>query len=257
MMKKNHAAKRSWRVLALALCLAMLVGLLPTVALALDTTIDAPVTLRDGSVYNISGTATLNAPITVESGYVRITGGGTLLRGSTYTNGNMITVNSGATLILDNVTVDGNNVAAPNYCGINVSGTLLMNEGTFLEKHNSDSDSSLSDHGSAVRVNSNAEVVMNGGEIRNCVARNYGNIFIDTNGSFVMKGGKISANSLTLSENYGGGAFYVRGTLSIDGGSICDHANIPSYGGAIYCTSNGTVGPVKIYAQNCLQAPAE
>ena len=34
MMKKDHTAKRSWRVLALALCLAMLAGLLPTVALA-------------------------------------------------------------------------------------------------------------------------------------------------------------------------------------------------------------------------------
>ena len=51
MMKKNHAAKRSWRVLALALCLAMLVGLLPTVALA-----DVSSTIKlDNATYYDSG----------------------------------------------------------------------------------------------------------------------------------------------------------------------------------------------------------
>ena len=80
MMKKNHAAKRSWRVLALALCLAMLVGLLPTVALAAvdetwadGKTISSTTTLSGGTeskpyTFTVTGTVTVNELIQV-TGY--------------------------------------------------------------------------------------------------------------------------------------------------------------------------------------------
>lgn len=239
MMKKDHAAKRSWRVLALALCLAMLVGLLPTVALAAE--INDAVIMENGTVTNpasltINETTTLNVPITVKSGYARITGGGTLVRGSSLT-GAMITVESGATLILDNVTVDGEQISGSGYRGIYVDGTLIMGQGAVLKNHyNSSSE------GSALHIASNAKVEMNGGEIANNSSYNYGNIYIYDNAQFTMNGGEIHDNTLTCNGEYGGGAFYVRGgTLTVNGGSIYNHTNITSRGGAIYCSSYGTV----------------
>ena len=252
MMKKNHAAKRSWRVLALALCLAMLVGLLPTVALAAvdetwadGKTISSTTTLSGGTeskpyTFTVTGTVTVNELIQV-TGYVRITGGGTLLRGNGNTTNAMFSVRNGATLILDNITVDGNNVATTSqaYCGVNVNqyGKLVMEEGAVLKNHKKDPSVGL---GSALYVSGTVEV--NGGEIAGCSCKNRGNIYLSDDAQFTMNGGKIHDNTLTFNGSYGGGAFYVRGgTLTINGGSIYNHKNIPNPGGAIYCSSYGTV----------------
>ena len=65
MMKKNHAAKRSWRVLALALCLAMLVGLLPTVALA---DVSSTIKLDNATYYDSGALKSINITYTGWSG---------------------------------------------------------------------------------------------------------------------------------------------------------------------------------------------
>lgn len=156
----------------------------------------------------------------------------------------MIVVSSGGTLTLDDITIDGGNSKDVLTWGIVVEsgGKLLIKEGAVLQNHKKATGSGASNlhsYGSVLHVS--GSVVMDGGEIKNCECRNYGNILIDNNAEFTMNGGIIHNNSLANVGTYGGGAFYVYGVLRINGGTISNHTNITNYGGAIYCTSDGTV----------------
>lgn len=222
------------RILSLFLCIVMLISMLPTSALAVNLSEDInsntvwndgdvisdPVTLSGGTesepvTISVNGIVTVNAAITV-TGHVRITGGGTLVRGSGKTDIVMISVSNGASLVLDNITLDGNNVESSTY-GISVSfgGLLTINEGAVLENYKRN-NSGVSSNVLYI----NGEAIMNGGQIINNTGRNYGNIYLDYNASFTMNGGLICNNTLFLDSFYGGGAFYVRGILTINGGTI-------------------------------------
>jgi len=241
------------RILSILMTVLMVITLLPTTALAKDyggTIIANDVTWQQGDkiilpgvtldgsrkplTVTVTGTVDMAAGITVQ-GNVTIKGGGTLLR--TGNTASMLDVKSGASLTLENIRVDGNNIEVEDKYGIKVaaSGKLTISEGTVLSRHKN-----TSNDGSALYVL--GSVLMNGGTIENNTSDSYGNIYLRGGASFVLNGGTVRNNTLTDGGQYGGGAFYVRDAeLTVNGGTISGQTNIPGWGGAIYCSSYGTV----------------
>ena len=239
------------RMICMLLTIVMLVGLLPVTAFA-DSTITENTVWNDGAEINnavtidggtqsspvmitVNGTVTVNAAITI-TGHVCITGGGTLQRG---TGGfAMLKVNNGGSLTTYNVTIDGNTMVGSYNRGIEVAsgGFLVINEGTVLRNHTPEGS-----EGSVLQIY--GSVVMNGGIIENNRNDKYGNIYLRDGATFTMNGGIVRNNTLRLTSTnqYGGGAFYVRdATFTMNGGSISGH-HINAWGGAIYCTSYAKV----------------
>ena len=97
-------------------------------------------------------------------------------------------------------------------------------------------------HGSAIYVNG-ATVNMYGGTITGNVGKNYGTVDVSDRAVFNMYGGSVSGNTLSNVGSYGGGGFYVKGTLNVYGGSITGNYT-GGKGGGIYCSSYGTVNLV-------------
>lgn len=242
------------RMICMLLAIVMLIGLLPVAVFAdsVQGTITENTVWNDGDVISsavtisggtqsspvmitVNGTVTVNAAIAI-TGHVCITGGGTLQRG---TGGfAMLKVNNGGSLTTYNVTIDGNAMVGSYNRGIEVAsgGSLVINEGTVLRNHTPEGS-----NGSVLQVF--GSVVMNGGIIENNRNDKYGNIYLRDGATFTMNGGIVRNNTLRLTSTnqYGGGAFYVRdATFTMNGGSISGH-HINAWGGAIYCTSYAKV----------------
>jgi len=242
------------RMICMLLAIVMLIGLLPVAVFAdsVQGTITENMVWNDGDVISsavtisggtqsspvmitVNGTVTVNAAIEI-TGHVCITGGGTLQRG---TGGfAMLKVNDGGSLTTYNVTIDGNTMVGSYNRGIEVAsgGSLVINEGTVLRNHTPEGS-----EGSVLQIY--GSVVMNGGIIENNRNDKYGNIYLRDGATFTMNGGIVRNNTLRLTSTnqYGGGAFYVRdATFTMNGGSISGH-HINAWGGAIYCTSYAKV----------------
>ena len=156
----------------------------------------------DGVIY-ICGQVTVDSALTVE--------GATIERAEGY-NGTLISVyGADANLTLEHTTIDGNNetVDYGSYLVfITNGGTLNIEEGTELANNRA----------TAVYVNINSNLNMNGGAIRNnTAAQNFGGGGIYNGGTTIVNGGEISGN---ISSIWGGGILSERGSVTLNGGEI-------------------------------------
>lgn len=204
--------------------------------------------------------------------------GYTITRSDSF-GGVMFTVDNSATLTLKNVTVNGN---SENYPGQTdsivsiVSGQLTLDDGAVLTANSarntdgaaikagpadaSSSNSALilmndgaeisdciGNNGGAVYLGNNAQMIMNGGSIKNCKASYDGGAVAvaKATSKFTMAGGEITGCSCSLRDTgYAGSAVYAGyGTTAITGGTITGNTNMSDLG-AVYValTANVTMG---------------
>lgn len=199
-----------------------------------ETVITDSLNITEPTIIDVSGKVSVESPIII-SASVTLTGGGTLARETS--SGCLIRVDDGGKLSLEDVTFDGNSVHADG----NNSAAIYVNDGGSVTMHDGaaiiNNKKSASDRGGAVHM-AGGTFEMNGGEISGSEAESYGGaIYLDFNSEFIMNGGTIK-NNRSFDTSYGGGAFYVRGKLTINGGTI--EANSSPVGGAIYNSSYGT-----------------
>jgi len=202
-------------------------------------------TLTDCEV-TVTGTVTLTGMLAC-SGEVVFSGDGTLVSPSgTFA----LTTAADALVTIDGITIDGNNSGR----GVAVSGEgsmVTMKSGKIMNCV-TNADTTTSTRGSAVCIGAtpgvndytNAEFVMEGGEISNNTSNQYGGaVYINgRNGgisaAFTMTGGMINNNhqTSTSTSDFGGGAVYCRGNLMMTGGTITENT-AEIQGGAIYFVS--------------------
>lgn len=156
----------------------------------------------DGVIY-ICGTVTVDSSLTVN--------GATIKRADSF-NGKLISIDgSNGKLTLRNTTIDGGNVevAYGSYLlFVTNGGTLTIENGTEI----------LNNKTSAVYVNNNSYLTMNGGAIKsNSTTDGFGGGGICSCGTTVINGGEISNNTAST---WGGGILSERGTLTLKGGEI-------------------------------------
>lgn len=216
------------RILSSLLALAMLVGMLPTVAFATDNN---PDTSEWTSVAD-----TLDGSIFEADGDYQLTGNTQLITEN-------ITVDYGETLNLD---LNGYTLTAAT--GVKVDGfqhgsVIMVEDGGVLNLYDSSGTNAgtiTGGEGTCVRLSS-----------VNSVGQYYGGGVFVQGGSFTMYGGTISDNYVTpdalvnLSTNSGGGGVCVSksGTFTMNGGSISGN----SY---LYVSGNGDVsGGGGVYVQ--------
>ncbi len=156
----------------------------------------------DGVIY-ICGTVTVDSSLTVN--------GATIKRADSF-DGKLISIDgSNGKLTLRNTTINGGNVevAYGSYLlFVTNGGTLTIENGTEI----------LNNKTSAVYVNNNSYLTMNGGAIKsNSTTDDFGGGGICSCGTTVINGGEISNNTAST---WGGGILSERGTLTLKGGEI-------------------------------------
>ena len=157
----------------------------------------------DGTIY-ICGEVTVDSNLTVD--------GARIERAESYT-GKLISVSGkDAVLTLSNTVIDGKNNEGTTNAGYLVfvtgGGTVNVESKTEL----------INNHTTAVYVNTNSFLNMNGGAIKgNTTPENWGGAGIYTCGTTVINGGEISENRSPI---WGGGILAERGTLTLNGGEI-------------------------------------
>jgi fibronectin type 3 domain-containing protein len=169
---------------------------------------------------------------------IRIKGEGAVRTVTNTGTAALFTVPSGITLSLENnLFLNGN---AQAYRVVSVTGgTLVMNAGSRVSNARSN----------GIYIGNNGRFTMKGGEISaNTLSGNGGGVYVDSNCTFTMEGGEISAN--TVSGSNGGGGVYVSGsgTFTMKGGEISGNTASSSsdgfysysYGGGVYVESSGT-----------------
>lgn len=259
MMKKTN------KIMAVVITLCMIIALLPANLMLAETVTSGDITWNDGDSINetltvkgenttisVNGTVQVNSPIFVESGNVKFTGGGTLVLAANSTSG-MINI-TGGSVTLENITLDGGGDGGVSGRALYISSppenvNLVINEGTVIRNF-----VNAAGYGSALYASTygaNVDIKMNGGKIISNKARNYGNLYLNSDNGvdgciFTFNGGEISNNQITLeTASYGGGAFYVRtATLNVNGGSITNNSagtHAEARGGGIYNTSYGKI----------------
>jgi len=159
----------------------------------------------------------------------------------------VFTINSGVTLVLNNITLKSFNASVVNVNG----GTLIINGGSKITGGKS-YDYSIISKGSGVEINSNGNLIMNGGEIcDNIVSLDFingsgGGVSVYPGGTFVMNNGKIYNNNNYYST---GGVHIYQGTFIMKGGEIYGNTG-PGCGGlAVYGSAARMSGGV-IYGLN-------
>lgn len=156
----------------------------------------------DGTIY-ICGTVTVNGSLTVD--------GAKIERADDF-DGQLISVDgAAANLTLINTTIDGKNetVAYGSYLVfVTNGGTLNIENDTEL----------LNNKTTAVYINVNSFLNMNGGAIKNnTTVENHGGGGIYNVGATVINGGEISGNTSSI---WGGGILSERGSITLNGGEI-------------------------------------
>lgn len=156
----------------------------------------------DGTIY-ICGTVTVNGNLTVD--------GAKIERADDF-DGQLISVDgAAANLTLINTTIDGKNetVAYGSYLVfVTNGGTLNIENDTEL----------LNNKTTAVYINVNSFLNMNGGAIKNnTTVENHGGGGIYNTGAVVINGGEISGNTSSI---WGGGILSERGSITLNGGEI-------------------------------------
>jgi len=148
-------------------------------------------------------------------------------------NGNLFTVNSGVTLTIgENITLVGRSANTGALVRLN-NGKLIVNAGSKITGNTVSSSSSVSASalgGGVYVTGTNADFIMNGGEITgNTSSVLFGNgrgggVYIDSGGTFTMTGGEIAGNNASTSNSgigAGGGVFvYNLGSFTMNSGII-------------------------------------
>jgi hypothetical protein len=137
---------------------------------------------------------------------------------------NAVEVHSVGRFTMNNGTIS-NNTAMTSGAGVAVSGLVTMNSGTI-------SDNKVLLSGGGVYLSGSGQFLMGGGTISGNEATKGGGVFfLNTSSAFLMSGGTIS-NNKALWGDAKGGAAYVYGTFSMQGGTISD--NHSGNGGGLY-----------------------
>lgn len=138
--------------------------------------------------------------------------GVSIARGDGYTGQLLSVTGSNAELTLENTTINGRNLDCTYYgylVFISDGATLNIEAGSEL----------INNHASAVYVNVNSNLYMNGGAIKNNVVTDtsFGGGGICNCGNTIINGGEISGNSTSI---WGGGILSERGSVILNGGTI-------------------------------------
>lgn len=146
-----------------------------------------------------------------------------------YNYGGGVIIEDGGVFKLYGGNIRNNTLTADNNilggCGVAVNGIFEMYGGS-IEHHNDNSNKTIK--GGGVYVSASGTVVMNGGEVcyNNLWKNGYG-AGIFTEGDFTLNGGKIHHNTVmdaTMPANYGGGIYFERSMLALNGGEIYNNA---------------------------------
>ena len=156
----------------------------------------------DGTIY-VCGTVTVDSSLTVDGAKIERADG---------FDGMLISIDgANAKLTLKNTTLDGKNetVAYGSYLVfITNGGTLNIESGTEIVNNKT----------TAVYVNNNSFLNMNGGAIKNnTTVANFGGGGIYNVGATVINGGEISGNTASI---WGGGILTEGGSITLNGGEI-------------------------------------
>ena len=113
--------------------------------------------------------------------------------------------------IYDGTLITGNK--AETNCG----GILIANEGVVMTMHGGEFSKNTAANGAAVMTWAGSTFVMKGGKIsNNTVKGSGGGLYISTDSTFKMEGGTVSYNTA----KNGGGLYFLRCTAVLSGGSI-------------------------------------
>ncbi|MBN1616168.1 MAG: hypothetical protein JW875_02555 [Spirochaetales bacterium] len=144
-------------------------------------------------------------------------------------------VNANSTGILSNIELVGANL--PGSALINVSGTLMIEEGALLRDNNCNGSAA-----GAINLKTGGVVYMNGGEITRCIATYGGGMYISGTGKFYFNGGTINAcEAKAGGDGAGGGVFILSGDMYLNGGTItgCKALATGASGGGVAVDSMG------------------
>lgn len=252
---------RRW--LAGLLCAALLTGLLPTGALAVE---GGQSSFPEGGIlesttYTLTGNVTLADNLTVGSGVTAtINLNGHTLRGNS--SGSVITVNSGGSLTLQdsgNGSVTGGKVTSEAADSWSLGAAVTVAGGTFEMEGGRITGNDASHCGGVVNVSS-GRFTMEGGSISNNTGTGLnvtgsgsealiqGSAVISENtssgsggGVHVIDGGQVTLNDGSISNNQvtedGGGVFINGGTFTMNSGSITGNragTDGNGWGGGVY-----------------------
>lgn len=173
----------------------------------------------DGVIY-ICGQVTVDSALTVE--------GATIERADGFTGTLISVTGTGTELTLVNATIDGKKTGSRTGELVNVTAgaTLSIEEGAKLIDNNE----------TAIQVEANSTLDMNGGEISGNAASTWGGGIVNNGGIVNLNGGFITRN---ISDNVGGGVVTVDGgTTTLNGATISDNTAAHNGGGVYVQGSN-------------------
>jgi hypothetical protein len=152
--------------------------------------------------------------------------------------GTLFSVGSGVILILDNnITLEGKEDNEGCMIFINEKGKLIINAGSKITNNIRPALEDKNQWIAGVYVNNNAAFVMNGGEISGIEAPGGGAVWVQ--GTFTMNGGKICNNKST--ENSGGGVWALKGGIfNMNDGEISGNTAMVYDGGGVHVYNGGT-----------------
>ena len=147
--------------------------------------------------------------------------------------GNLIVSGNDSGATATNLTLEGSMDEENGNSLVYVSGSFTLEDGGILSSNYKWSNTgSISNSGAGVFIYGGT-FTMNGGEIRDCYAKDDGGgVYLSWSGTFEMNGGTITGNTANGS-NGGGGLFISDGTFTMSGGDITGNGAM-YYGGGIY-----------------------
>lgn len=175
----------------------------------------------DGVIY-ICGQVTVDSALTVE--------GATIERADGFTGTLISVTGTGTELTLVNATIDGKKTGSGTGKLVNVTNgaTLSIEEGAKLIDNNE----------TAIQVEANSTLDMNGGEISGNAASTWGGGIVNNGGIVNLNGGFITRNT---SGDVGGGVVTVNGgTTTLNGATISDNTAARNGGGVYVQGSNAS-----------------
>jgi len=208
-----------------------------------NVTSPSATTVLSGGVYVNSGTFTMRGGnisenttpgsggggVSVGSNGTFIMSGGTIYGNTTGNTGGGVFVTHG-TFIMSGGTISGNTTTG------NGGGGVAMSSGTFTMTGGNISGNTTPFDGGGVKVHGGT-FTMSGGTISiNTVAQGAGGVYVGSSGTFIMSGGTISSNIVTSQFTGSGGGVEVRGTFTMENGSITN--NTANEGGGVYVHGN-------------------
>ena len=231
---------RRW--LAGLLCAALLTGLLPTGALAVEggqSPFPDDGALADNGTYILTGDVTLAANLTVNSGVTAVIDlAGYTLKGNG--SGSVITVNGGS-LTLQNSSGSGKVTGGAIPEDANQSSWMLgdavtVNGGTFEMEGGTITDNNASHCGGVVNVSNGGQFTMTGGEISGNTGTGL-NVTGSSSSATIGRGAAISGNTVTTDGASCGGVHVLDGgSVTLNGGTISNNT-VPENGGGVFINS--------------------